>query len=156
MALLALIGLIVFSASLLPAQTVLGVTLIQGDSGHPIVTRVQARVGNGMSLASFLDIRERDEIIWAHSDPIPLRSGESHQKWQIHSIRDLNWVLRRTSSKIGLTVKRGTSYVESIAKYEVVAQTEMTPDGRIIIRRVGHWVLIGPTEVDSDGTPRKK
>jgi hypothetical protein len=131
------------------AETNLGIKLKQGGDGRPIVVEVINTIGNGRTLGSYLQLQSGDVIVIAHSDPISLPDGAYHEDWEIHSIRELIWVLKRTTSRIGLTVKRGDSYVKSIATYTVSQRTATGPDGRPYTVQVGVWVLHGPLRVDS-------
>jgi hypothetical protein len=147
--------LFAFSARPIQAQFTLGAILEQGAEGRPVVVQVLAEVRGGRSLASYLELHIGDQIVSAHSDPIPLSDGNHYDSWEIHSTSDLKWVLEKTRSKIGLTVKRGNRFIQSVATYGVVMETATAPCGRIIQVAKGAWSLEGPKEV-KDSLPRGK
>lgn len=111
------------------AETNLGIALQQGENGRPVVAEVIPKVGNVPSLGSSLQLKPGDEIYRAHSDPIRLRDGTLHQTWDIHSIDELRWVLARTNSRVGLTIKRDGKYVKAVALYVQVTEMRKTPTG---------------------------
>jgi hypothetical protein len=129
----------------LKAETNLGMKIKQGENGRPVITDVTAQLGKYSTLAAYLQLKPGDEIHTAYSDPITLPDGSSHDTWDITSIAELRWVLARTTSRIGLTVKRDDKYIKSIAVYTVVQKMVITSQGPITVSE-GEWRLLGPTE----------
>jgi hypothetical protein len=135
--------LIIFASSARP-QLTLGAVLKQGRQGHPIVSEIIQPGGGKITLATFLQLRKDDEIVVAHSDPILLSDGQLHNSWYVNSINDLLWVLQRTRSTIGVTVKREKNFIRTIAIYRVKTGKVYGPE----CVQVGVWMLEGPETVE--------
>lgn len=142
----AIIALVLASPT--QAESNLGIVIQQGDNGHPVVVEVFPQVGNYTTLGAYLQLEPGDEIYRAHSDPIRLSDGTVHQTWKILSIADLRWVLARTHSRIGLTVKRDETYIKAVAVFRLYQEQVDTPRGMAKVFR-GRWELDGPQEFDA-------
>ncbi len=75
-----------------------------------------------------------------------MEDGNYYHNWDIRSIGELRWVLKRTTSTIGLTVKRGDKFFRAVARYVEEERRIQTPLGMETIK-TGRWMLEGPTEM---------